>query len=1208
MGPYPVMCSVARPAVSCTKAGQSARGSVMADDSKQSFPNIGGNGFIWILVAAATTYFVAHQIPLEGSRPATAGRSISEHVGEQHVDARLWQDPFAAVAEALTKSPELKPENCDRNYSGYKDIEMYCRPPSEAPGAAPDLTLLVSVSGTPYSEDQEARRRKRYAVLAGLDAEGFVPEDPQHIGFYWPSVSSASSPASIAQSVAPPGGALAVRLAAAPPPSTAVPLPKTVPFEWFKLRPERINNATTYQRILLLWFDEDVLAANASPAIAQSATAPPASRPRQAPLRQFAKLLCRYLPQRTEQSRPDKAKVRILGPQLSTTLKAVVDEVNNWPQDADWSGGNCPGLIPPSFYVSDATVGDATLIPDYVREAARASEGDGKRPSCLASDTCLRDFFHSKGIELYRFIATDEALARTIRAELALRHVDQQNPPSEMWAVAKLNGVSATLEATLRRGLDLPPIDQSHHIALISEWDTLYGRALPDTMARCLGQPTCEPPNGDPFRGKDWLHPFKYLRGLDGQMPNADGSGSGASPRDSGNKQDKDSKDTAKSRPDPRAKDRAEGQSQFDYLNRLGDQIQQLDAELRRKNRRGIEAVGVLGSDVYDKLLVLQALRPLLPNAWFFTTDLDALLLHPGAQTLTRNLLVASSFGLQLRSDIQGEIPPFRSGYQTAQFLATRVATRSESPPTRNSLWQPLMFEIGTSRAFQFALASARPDESKVQEPPATDASGSSKSEAEECGEDLLRCDEINPPPSEMVPPVSLLAKIGLMGFALALALGIVLSFRSLRDGAWNGLNSFMGGATRYRGLIARTVAIAIVVGAVSFLLGKALYLRVPQIGDWLTQDGQPLTLLEGISVWPTIFLRVAALALCVWLIGYSRRYLDRNLDEIVKDFHLNKTWKRVRAEQAEIVSSHGPWVGLVARFWYPSAADASSSARGAASSLQSVSSGWGTYIYQGSLSSRMWRVTAAIVAMLLFWATLLLIFGQPHAPIRGHLSLYAYEWVTFFIVFATLFLVFFVADTTLLSWGLVRAFHKGSIVWPPEALQKYGNRLGFKHQPGDRPAGEHRCLDDWLALIFLSKRTKCITALLYWPFLIIALIVVSRSRLFANFNPSIPDLVTMGAGVLIVTASAILLRRSAEAARETARRKLRDQIAEARSLPDGGPFASQLELLLRRVEDLREGAFSPYSQQPVVRAMLLPLGSLGGTALLEYLLVPGFG
>ena len=183
-------------------------------------------------------------------------------------------------------------------------------------------------------------------------------------------------------------------------------------------------------------------------------------------------------------------------------------------------------------------------------------------------------------------------------------------------------------------------------------------------------------------------------------MPNAEGSSSGNSPRDSGNKQDKDSKDNAKSRPDPRTKDRAEGQSQFDYLNRLGDQIQQLDAELRRKNRRGIEAVGVLGSDVYDKLLVLQALRPLLPNAWFFTTDLDALLLHPGAQTLTRNLLVASSFGLQLGSDIQGEIPPFRSGYQTAQFLTTASRPAARALPKRIGCRPPCCSRSGPRARF----------------------------------------------------------------------------------------------------------------------------------------------------------------------------------------------------------------------------------------------------------------------------------------------------------------------------------------------------------------------------------------------------------------------------------------------------------------------------------------------------------------------------
>src|SRR5262249_10197722 len=117
----------------------------------------------------------------------------------------------------------------------------------------------------------------------------------------------------------------------------------------------------------------------------------------------------------------------------------------------------------------------------------------------------------------------------------------------------------------------------------------------------------------------------------------------------------------------------------------------------------GMLAVGVLGSDVYDKLPVLQALRPLLPTAWFFTTDLDALLLHPTAQKLTRNLLVAASFGLQLRPEVQGEIPPFRSSYQTAAFLATRVAIHSNEAPRWAWLRPPLLFEIGNSRTFQYS-------------------------------------------------------------------------------------------------------------------------------------------------------------------------------------------------------------------------------------------------------------------------------------------------------------------------------------------------------------------------------------------------------------------------------------------------------------------------------------------------------------------------
>ena len=44
--------------------------------------------------------------------------------------------------------------------------------------------------------------------------------------------------------------------------TTAGELPKVVPYEWFTPRPERPgrrDGTGRYQRILLLWFDEDIL-------------------------------------------------------------------------------------------------------------------------------------------------------------------------------------------------------------------------------------------------------------------------------------------------------------------------------------------------------------------------------------------------------------------------------------------------------------------------------------------------------------------------------------------------------------------------------------------------------------------------------------------------------------------------------------------------------------------------------------------------------------------------------------------------------------------------------------------------------------------------------------------------------------------------------------------------------------------------------------
>ena len=116
---------------------------------------------------------------------------------------------------------------------------------------------------------------------------------------------------------------------------------------------------------------------------------------------------------------------------------------------------------------------------------------------------------------------------------------------------------------------------------------------------------------------------------------------------------------------------------------------------------------------------------------------------------------------------------------------------------------------------------------------------------------------------------------------------------------------------------------------------------------------------------------------------------------------------------------------------------------------------------------------------------------------------------------------------------------------------------------------------------------------MLYGPFLILALIVISTSPyLSSNHGRSIPAVLTMVVAVLIVIACAVALRLSAEATREAARRRLTERLIQAKGNSTRGAFVSQLELMLRRIEELRDGAFGPFSAgNPVVRAMSLPLG-----------------
>jgi hypothetical protein len=429
------------------------------------------------------------------------------------------------------------------------------------------------------------------------------------------------------------------------------------------------------------------------------------------------------------------------------------------------------------------------------------------------------------------------------------------------------------------------------------------------------------------------------------------------------------------------------------------------------------------------------------------------------------------------------------------------------------------------------------------------------------------------------------------LGLGLGLGLYVVLSFKSLRHRIWHRIDVFMRGADSNRRLAKRVLACFGGLLLAVVLLGALLYFVAPMLAHWLTQDGQPMIPLEGLSVWPTIFIRLATFLLCIWLLVRGWQRLEKNSKKIVKDLHLAATWQRVEDEWTSIASVGPPWIRFARRFGYclpGSGADESGD----------VVQFWRKYLYQAHWIARIGRVAVGIAAMAVLWAILALTFGHPHDPTRGQISFWAYKVVTFLLILAILVLIFSVADATLLCGSLIKGFRKKGVgVWPARTLQEYSTRFGLPQS----------CLDDWVDLVFASKRTKCITTLLYYPFLIIALLLISRSPLFADYGRNIPDWIAMGVGVLIVTACAVWLRWTVEDSRAKARRRLNQQIILARNLDDGGHRAGQLEILLRRVEELREGAFSPFSQQPMVRAMLLPLGSIGGTALLEYLLLPSF-
>src|SRR5580765_757458 len=575
-------------------------------------------GVVTLAVALAGVLLVKE--PLRSSRPVGTGLDVNQTTGEESVRARLWEDPMAAVQRCLrgTRPPPAVPSKPGQpvETSLAHRLKRLRQAIEDRVKKHERITvLLVTLSGDPYTESTESRLRDRYAVGTALGVACYVPEDEGHLSFIEGDTQGA-------------GHAL--------------------PYEWFRLRKTQVcgEERDQIQSTVVVWIPDDALSRGflaTLTSLSQTLVCEESKQKSECVMTDDRRKLVRLNP-----ALQQAVTFKLVGPRSSSALRALLEEAGSLygePHEGVGVWPNADGTI--ELYSPWASTMKGLLAYGLKKDG-------GKGPACQTYEACEQEFVHRLAVANVRLvygIGSDDRLFNTLIEELERRQV--------------------------RLGWDA--------VILIGDWDSLYGRALPIEFraAACAKVATFTEAELKqiqvPTTIKAWcptvpraidlqiqrtadyesltlnVFRYSYLSGLDGEVPGDDGAKAARVEKPKNT-------ETAKDALAGGLKERPEGTSQLDYVRGLATRIQE--------EGEGAQAIGILGSDPYDALLILKALRPAFPYAIFFTVDLDARHLHASEYKWTRNMVIASPFGLQLDGGLQRDVPPFRSSDQTATYFA----------------------------------------------------------------------------------------------------------------------------------------------------------------------------------------------------------------------------------------------------------------------------------------------------------------------------------------------------------------------------------------------------------------------------------------------------------------------------------------------------------------------------------------------------------
>ena len=979
--------------------------------------------------------------------------------------------------------------------------------------------------------------------------------------------------------------------------------PVIVPYEWFEGE-KQINGESLPSNVLVLWVNESRFLDSLNQLYGQL----------------FSNLTS---------SGHKSLKVKMVGPAGSGGLAQLVKWKKIVPNTDNTLQVFSPG----------ATISNCKLFSEV--------KGREEFGECFTKNSDHIKTFNDLGI--VRTIGTDDVLASALLWELWQRDVNREFGYDHSWWQPKRaqltnNAKSSSPERRCKDGL-----------VLISELDSRYARSLSQYLSDGFLSLCGINSNGTDTIAAKPVRTFTYLRGLDGALPDSKKPDNNA-PRKDNNGKSKDLRAYLKDVP----LEHAEGLSQYDYLRRLADEIERLDKGENKIAENGTKAIGIVGSDLYDKLLILQALRSRFKDKIFFTTDLDARYLHADQKDWARNLVVASNFGLSLRPELQQSALPFRDGYQTAIYLATLMALQDGKEATgwndKMKEWlHPQVFEIGRTEAVHLASptvkdltawykTSKQPQASAlasfVSDPTAWCIDSGTegfnpkgiicpKEKKKEkkvnlCDQNWAECKSIDPARQLPMPSFKywrealVIIFFGVVLCAMA-SCRVRETFLAVKDALSPPLNA------KAKKIFLTGVGL-LVIGGLMFAYIKSEMHNSLKLGI-----GEPFVWFEGVSVWPSLVIRFMGLALTLLLalalwfrIWQKSHIISRHFN-----FVLPKTWKLERGRWSAICT--GPYVDLTSFNM-----EGMVSPKPVGSEVE-ITTLWQNYLRVTNMREMKWWIMSSTAIVFLFLWMAFQVFDKPSFPHRGQFVEILHIILVLLNALILWLVIFWVSYQTRACAQFIKVLSiTSNSLWPTELLKRKEKSTGVPRE----------YLANYLDFELVRRVTQRIQWLIYLPFVLILFMVIARSDLFDAMNFPLILIVVVGLMLVYALGSEVLLRKGAIAARTTkldyyamlllraqaapkinldenegsssslvkvyasidqAQLKSNPPLTLARSKPPGStepPISTeQIKLLMEHIRNTRDGVFAPIYEQPALRALLLPFGGFGGAQLIEYLM-----